>query len=189
MPPAPSDEDLMRAVADGDDAAFARLLERYLESVRRLAWRMLGNAADADDLAQEVFLRLWRKPDSFDAARGGFRPWLMRVAANASIDRLRRNTPQQLDEQAAHAIPDGQPGPEAQLLAAQRRQRVRAAIARLPERQRLAVTLAHELEHSNIETARIMGISVEAVESLLARGRRKLKELLAEELAHMRGNE
>ena len=58
MPPASSDEDLMRAVADGDDAAFAQLLERHLERVRRLAWRMLGNAADADDLAQEVFLRL-----------------------------------------------------------------------------------------------------------------------------------
>ncbi len=181
MTPRASDEDLMRAVAEGDERAFARLVRRHLPVVRRIAWRMLGDAA-ADDVAQEVFLRLWRRPDMFDPARGRFSTWLHRVAANASIDAVRRRREEQLGEGEAERLVDHAPTPERALLAQERAARVRAAISRLPERQRLALTLSHDAGHGNAEIAAVMDTSVEAVESLLARARRRLKEMLRAEL-------
>ncbi len=175
----------MQAVAGGDGDAFAMLMQRHMPRVRAIGWRMLGSAEAADDLAQEVFLRIWQAPDRFDAARGAFAPWLARVASNAAIDRLRQRQLRSLDEEGdgsgqplAETLADPQPGPEAQAAQAQHLRKLRAAVARLPERQRLAISLAHDLGHGNIEIAEIMGISVEAVESLLARARRKLKQEL-----------
>lgn len=186
MPPIP-DEDLMDAVREGDARAFAALLERHMEAVRAIGWRMLGSADAADDLAQDVFLRIWKRPEGYDRAKGRFAAWLRRVAANACIDRLRKNHPGQLDGKMGEALADPAPGPEQRAIESQRAARVRAAIARLPERQRQAIVLAHDLGHTNIEIAQIMETSVEAVESLLGRARRKLKELLAGELRALGG--
>ena len=187
-----SDEALMAAVREGDAQAFSALLRRHVERVRAIGWRLLGSAAAADDLAQEVFLRIWQHPEKFDPARGRFVHWLARVAANLATDRLRRKRAEPMDMAGmAERLHDPRPDPETAAMRAQRAQRVRAAIARLPERQRLAITLAHDLGHANAEIAHIMDISVEAVESLLARGRRRLKELLREELSgddDVRGN-
>lgn len=189
MEPEASDEELMQAVAGGDGEAFAVLLRRHLPTVRAIGWRMLGSAEAADDLAQEVFLRIWQAPEKFDAGRGPFRHWLARVAANAAIDRLRERKVQSLDDDAdgggqalADTLADPQPDPEAQAVRVQHLRRLREAVARLPERQRLAISLAHDLGHGNMEIAEIMGVSVEAVESLLARARRTLKERLRQEL-------
>ena len=182
MPPPIPDEDLMDAIAQGDAQAFAALLERHMERVRAIGWRMLGTAEAADDLAQDVFLRIWKKPEGYDRSKGRFAAWLSRVAANAAIDRLRAIRPGPLDDKMAEALVDGDPDPETSLSNAQRAKRVRAAIASLPERQRQAIALSHDLGHTNIEIARIMDTSVEAVESLLGRARRKLKTLLAGEM-------
>ncbi len=177
------DEELMAAVRNGDGAAFSVLARRHLQRVRAIGWRLLGSAEAADDLAQEVFLRIWQKPEAFDAARGEFSHWLARVAANLATDRLRRKRPEPLDDEtSAERLQDPAPDPEQATMKAQQARRVQAAIAQLPERQRLAITLAHDLGHSNGEIARILETSVEAVESLLARGRRKLKELLREDV-------
>ncbi len=179
----PDDDELMAAVARGEGTAFATLLERHLERVRAIAWRMLGSADAADDVAQDVFLRIWTRPQTYDPARGRFAAWLSRVAANACIDRLRRNEPGQLDDAAEEWLADPAPDPERRTMQAETAARVRAAIAALPERQRLAVVLSHDLGHTNIEIARIMDTTVEAVESLLGRARRRLKTELRGELA------
>ncbi len=181
MPPLP-DEDLMEAIAQADGKAFAALLSRHVEKVRAIGWRMLGSRADADDLAQDVFLRIWKNPAAYDRKKGRFSTWLYRVAANACIDRLRRRAPEPLDERMAEALAAHGPGPERALLEAEQSAQVRAAIAQLPQRQKLALVLSHDLGHTNIEIARIMDTSVEAVESLLGRARRKLKGLLSEQM-------
>jgi len=181
MPPLP-DEDLMEAIAQADGKAFAALLSRHVEKVRAIGWRMLGSRADADDLAQDVFLRIWKNPAAYDRKKGRFSTWLYRVAANACIDRLRRRAPEPLDERMAEALAAHGPGPERALLEAEQSAQVRAAIAQLPRRQKLALVLSHDLGHTNIEIARIMDTSVEAVESLLGRARRKLKGLLSEQM-------
>ena len=175
----------MRAIVQRDGAAFAVLLERHMEKVRALAWRMLGNIDEADDIAQEVFLRIWRKPNNFRPDKGWFTAWLHRVAANACIDRLRKKNTASLDDGLAERLSDDAPDPERHAIEAERSERVRRAIAALPERQRLAIVLAHYMGHTNIETAQIMESTVEAVESLLGRARRRLKTTLAKELGEL----
>ena len=182
MPAPEADEDLMDAIAGGDARAFAVLLERHTQKVRAIGWRMLGSAAAADDIAQDVFLRIWKNPRGFDRKKGRFSTWLHRVAANACIDQLRRKSPEPLDDKMAETLVSAAPDPEEEAIRAGRARRVRAAIGKLPERQRLAITLAHDMGHTNIEIAQVMETSVEAVESLLGRARRKLKELLAGEM-------
>lgn len=188
-----SDEELLRAIGAGDAGAFAELMRRHMGRVRAIGWRMLGSAEAADDLAQEVFLRIWRNPALFDARRGPFVAWLARVAGNAAIDRLRRRREVSLDDEGGQALAatlaDPAPGPEEHAAENERRAMLRAAIARLPERQRLAITLAHDLGHGNAEIAQIMGISVEAAESLLARARRTLKNRLRALLREHDGQE
>ncbi len=179
----PDDDELMAAIVRGEKTAFAMLLERHLERVRAIAWRMLGSADAADDIAQDVFLRIWTRPQAYDPSRGRFKGWLSRVAANACIDRLRKVDPGQLDEVMAGALADSAPDPEQRTIQSETAAQVRAAIAVLPERQRLAIVLSHDLGHTNIEIARIMDTTVEAVESLLGRARRRLKSQLREVLA------
>ncbi|HHN73541.1 MAG TPA: sigma-70 family RNA polymerase sigma factor [Thermopetrobacter sp.] len=167
-----------------DGAALAMLVRRHQAMVRAVASRLVG-ASEAEDVAQEVFLRLWRTPPAFDPERGAFHVWLKRVTVNAAIDRLRRRTrrtTEPLDDEMA----DGESvDPETAAIASDRARRVRAAVAALPERQRLALTLAHDLGHGNGEIAEMLGVSVEAVESLLARARRTLRRTLAAEIAEM----
>jgi RNA polymerase sigma-70 factor (ECF subfamily) len=167
-----SDEALMRRVGGGDRAACQVLVERHLGRVVRLAYRMLGNQSDAEDAAQDVFLRLWSAAAGW---RGGarFTTWLHRVAANVCLDRLAKKR-----DVAAEAVPepvDPRPDPSAVAQEADLRDHVQAALALLPPTQRLAVTLCHCEGLRNIEAAAIMEISVEALESLLARGRRAMR--------------
>ncbi len=177
---APSDEELLQRVAGADAAAFALLLRRHLGHVQMLARRMLGDAGEAEDVAQDVFLKLWRTPHSWQPGKAKFSSWLSRVAANACIDKIRRRKPLALGDQPEPADPA--PGPHDAALNAQRARRVEQALQALPERQRLAITLRHYRGYSNKEGAQIMRISVEAMESLLARARRHLKTLLAKDV-------
>jgi RNA polymerase sigma-70 factor (ECF subfamily) len=138
---------------------------------------MLGDMAEAEDVAQECFLRLWRTaPKWRGEARVG--TWLHRVAHNLCIDRLRRRRETTGGE--APDLPDTAAGPATQQQQAQVARAVEGAMARLPERQRAAIALVHYQEMGNIEAADIMGVSVEALESLLSRGRRALRQALAE---------
>jgi RNA polymerase sigma-70 factor (ECF subfamily) len=170
-----TDAQLLAAVSRLDQHAFAELLRRHHGPVYRLAWRVSGGR-EIDDIVQETFIKLWRNPGQVrDAAL--LRSWLMRVASNAAIDRGRQRQPGGLDE--APEVPDGRPTAETSLQRSAAANAVDAAIAGLPERQRLALALVHFEGLSNIEAARVMETTVEAMESLLSRGRRALKGMLA----------
>jgi RNA polymerase sigma-70 factor (ECF subfamily) len=178
----PGEEDeaaLVARVAAGEAQAFRALVDRHLPTVLAIARRMLRDDAEAEDIAQETLLRLWRNAAKLELGEGGVRPWLRRVAANLCIDRVRaqRNT------SLGDALPEEAEPPSQMTRLAERElgRRVDAALKALPERQRLALTLFHYEGMSQIEVGEAMGISDEAVESLLARARRALKAALKEE--------
>jgi RNA polymerase sigma-70 factor (ECF subfamily) len=180
---AEEDRVLLAGMARQDPKAFRALVDRHLGTVLSLARRMLRDDAEAEDIAQETMLRLWRAGGSLDLGAHGLRPWLRRVASNLCIDRVRgaRRTVV-VDEVPEEAEP---PGQLVALEQQERAKRVDDALKSLPERQRLALTLFHHEGLSQIEVGDIMGISDEAVESLLARGRRSLKVQLESEWQSM----
>lgn len=169
------DAGLMRRVAAGDQQACRLLAQRHLPHVFGLAIRMLGDHALAEDVAQESFVRLWAQARSWraDAAIG---TWLYRVAHNLCIDHLRRH--RRLQDMECEHMADPSPDPIAQHHHKQMQDLLETALRSLPERQRTAITLVHYRLAGNGEAAEIMGVSVEALESLLARGRRGLRQKL-----------
>lgn len=176
---AAEDARLLSLAATGDAAAFRALVDRHLAAVLAIARRMLRDDAEAEDVAQETMLRLWKSSPSIEAGPQGLRPWLRRVASNLAIDRVRSGRRVSVVEEVPEvAEPAGQ---LAGLEAADTGARVDAALKALPERQRLALVLFHFEGLSQIEIGRSMGISDEAVESLLARARRALRRTLEPE--------
>jgi len=143
-----------------------------------LAERMLGDPAEAEDVAQETFFRLWRHAPRWRPGAARLDTWLHRVALNLCYDRLRRRRERPVAEPPDTADPG--PAPDRGLLASDVGVRVRRALQDLPPRQREAIALCHYQELGNIEAAELMGVSVEALESLLSRGRRALKAALAD---------
>ncbi len=177
-PVADPDAELIPRVGRGDPAAVQALVARKLSRMLSLARRMLGDPVEAEDVAQEVFVRAWKQARTWTPGAGKFDTWMHRVALNLCYDRLRRRREDVMAEPPEQADPA--PGAEAGLMAAATADRVRAAIDALPERQRTALILCHYQELSNIDAAELLGVSVEAVESLLSRGRRTLRGVLAD---------
>ena len=172
------DAAIAAGVARGEAGAVRALTRRCLPTVYGVARRLLRDATEAEDVAQDVFTKVWRKIDSFDPARAKLETWVARIAMNLCYDRLRKRREETLDGDLPDRC-DVSPGADERLAAADTAGAVRAAVARLPERQRVALELCCFQEHTNIEAAEILQISVEAVESLLARARRKLREDLS----------
>lgn len=171
-----SDESLMLRAGTGDRAACEVLVERHLGRVVTFARRTLGNRSDADEAAQDVFLRVWAAAPRWKLGTARFSTWLHRVAMNVCLDRIEKKRellPGELPE-----VVDERPEPVAALAAAEVERHVSAALAELPGKQRVAVTLCHYQGLRNIEAAEVMGISVEALESLLARARRAMRAQL-----------
>jgi RNA polymerase sigma-70 factor (ECF subfamily) len=176
-----SDEALMAAIATGDELAFARLVDRHLARTVGLATRLMGARADGEEIAQEAFSRVWTHAARWRPIGGGgnarFTTWLYRIVVNLAIDRKRRPafSPIEDVEEPADEADDG-------FMQIHRRQvsaSVAAAMARLPERQRIALSLCFFEGMSNIEAGKVMSLSVGAVESLLVRARRVLRQELA----------
>lgn len=171
------DAGLVFAIGRGDQKAARTLADRHLARIVALARRMLNDGAEAEDVAQDVFLRVWRTAHKWRPGRARFETWMHRVAMNLCFDRLRRKR-----EMVTDAPPD-QPDPAASafdvLHAETIADAVNTALAALPERQRAAITLCHYQDLTNIAAADVLDISVEALESLLARGRRALRAALA----------
>ena len=170
------DGELVVRIAAGDHAAARALLARHLPRILNLSRRMLGGQAEAEDVAQEVFLRVWTHAARWQPGAAKFETWLHRVAINLCYDQLRKRHTANIE-----TIPepvDPAPGPAATLFLSQLGAAVDAALGGLPERQREAIVLCHHQGLSNIDAAEVMGVSVEALESLLSRGRRTLKEQL-----------
>lgn len=172
------DEELVRRVGQGDPAAIQAMVARKLPRMLTLAQRMLGDATEAEDVAQEAMLKAWRQAPRWTPGQAKFDTWLHRVGLNLCYDRLRRR--REIATDAPPDRPDDGPAPDRGLLALETGARVEAALAKLPERQREAIVLCHYQELGNIEAAGLMNVSVEALESLLSRGRRALRMALAD---------
>jgi RNA polymerase sigma-70 factor, ECF subfamily len=171
-----TDGGLLALAAARDPAAFAEIVSRYHQPVYRLVWRMTNGGPEAEDIAQDAFVRLWQNPAQLREA-GALKGWLMRVASNGVIDRSRKPRHAALDD--APEVADPQARPDRPLDRAEASKLVDGAIAALPDRQRLALSLVYFEGLSNIAAAEVLDVSVEAVESLLARARRSLKESLS----------
>lgn len=168
---------LLRRYAQGDAAAARVLTGRLTPRVYGHALRVLGDRAEAEDVAQEALMRLWRIAPDWRSGEAKVSTWLYRVTANLCTDRLRRRPTAALDAVAEPADPA--PGPAARLQQAARHDALQAALNQLPERQRQAVVLRHIEGLGNAEIAQVLDIGIEAVESLTARGKRGLGAALA----------
>lgn len=168
---------LMARVGGGDAAVFGQLAEYYTPMVHALAWRMLGDAAEAEDVVQEAFVKLWVNAKGWTPTGGGLGGWLRRVATNACLDRLRKR--RFVSDEAVPERADDAPLADVAIDADRRRAGVAAAIQALPDRQRAAIVLTYYEGVSNAEAAQILGLGVKAVESLLVRARQGLSKALA----------
>lgn len=173
-----SDEALLRRFAQGDRAAARALTLRLTPKVMGHAYRLLGQREEAEDIAQEAMLRLWRIAPEWREGEARVTTWLYRVVANLCTDRLRRSGRITLLDKVPDP-PDDRGGPAQDMQSRARVDALQNALNALPERQRQAVVLRHIEEIGNPEIAEIMGISVEAVESLTARGKRALSVALS----------
>ena len=190
-----SDDALMRRAGSGDKAAFALLVRRHLARATALAQRITGNRSDAEEIVQEAFLRCWQKAPEWRPAerpandgaandRGGagataqFGTWLYRVLVNLCLDRRRR--PQPVGIEAAETVADNAADGFDETARGETSRRVQAAMAQLPERQRAALALCYFEGLGNIEAAATLDISIGALESLLVRARRALRDALGD---------
>ena len=173
----PEDLELLGAIAQGDHDAFRCLMNRHMKRSLALAQRIVGQADDADEIVQEAFLRVWTtaprwRPDG----EARFTTWLYRVIVNLCLDRRRRLPFFELDD--SYEPVDGAPSSLDALVGRQSRNVVSEALADLPPRQRVAISLYYFEDMTGPEAARILDLSLKAVESLLVRGRRALKQSL-----------
>ena len=176
---AASDAELIGWAAAGDRTAFDVLVGRHGERTLRVALRILGDPAEAEEVAQEAFLRAWQAAARFDPTRARFTTWLHRITLNLAIDRTRRRAAQALAGVPMPAdLPDAGPDPEAATAAAQDRAALTAALAMLPARQRAAIALAYEDGLSGADAAAALDVSERALEGLLRRARLMLRRLM-----------
>jgi len=170
-----SDEALMARVAKGDQWAYRQLTGRHLPAMLGLARRVLGNAADAEDVVQEAMLRVWTHAPRWQPL-AAFRTWLTRVVVNLCLDRKRKA--RWVDLEAAGEIVDPTPGAAEQSETNERDRHLAGAIEQLPARQRAAIVLTYNEGLSNAQVAEVLDTTVSAVETLLIRGKQNLRRAL-----------
>lgn len=171
----------IEAAVRGDHQAFARLVETYKVAVYNLAYRMLKNAAEAEDAAQEIFLRAYTKLATYDRERK-FSTWLLSIASNYCIDVIRRRRATLVDlDEVAFAVPSTAPGPEGSAIHREQREAVARAISHLPDSYRLVTVLRYYNDCSYEEIERITGLTEATIKTRLFRARRHLEELLEAE--------
>lgn len=171
------DADLARRAARGDREAFGILVDRHAPAARRLARTVLPEPADADEAAQDGFLAAWRAADRYDPARP-FRPWLMQIVLNAARDLARRQRTRHAEPLEPELVA-GNASPERETERALLRTRLADALARLPERQRIAVTMFDAEGYAHAEIAALLGVPEGTVRSDVFHARRALREALA----------
>ena len=169
-----SDSELMRDVARGDSEALRRMVDTYLPRIHGFASRILRDRVEAEDVVQEALMRAVRRAADWRPGATRFDTWLHTVALNLCRDRLRRCREHVIDRLPERADPAA--GPELELLTTERSRSVEIAVHALPERQRDAILLVHYQDLSGAQAAEVLGVSTEALESLLSRGRRSLRE-------------
>ncbi len=168
---------LLSRIAGGDEAAFATLVDRFLPGVFRYAFSFLKAHGPAEDIAQEAFFRLWKASASWNPDVSAHR-WLLKVTRNLCIDELRRKRPHEPEDDAIDEIPSQSQTQEALLSQKDVGQHLEQALLLLPTRQREALWLTYYEDMSGAEAASVMTITVDALESLLARGRKNMRHHL-----------
>jgi len=172
------DETLMTRTGDGDRMAYRILVDRHLAGFLAFASRVTGDRAEGEDILQEAFLRVWKNAVTWDPDRNvRFTTWFYRIVMNLSIDAKRKRRPV-TDLGEANEVKSADALPDQQLSSKHMAAKVDIALKRLPERQKIALTLCYLQGMGNREAAEVMDITVGAVESLLVRGRRKMALLL-----------
>jgi RNA polymerase sigma-70 factor (ECF subfamily) len=189
MPSNPDpDAVLMLRVKHGDRAAFAELVEKYKQPVMNLVYRTLHDETEAEDLAQNVFLQVYKSARRYES-RARFSTWLFTIARNLCLNEIRRRSRHPADSiEESHTEHEDQPrqqfedkssvAPPEKLLHGELAQKIEEALAELPENQRTAILLCRQEELSYEEIARVLGCSLSATKSLIHRGRETLKEKL-----------
>ena len=175
QPTSDDDTDLVLRVGEGDARAYHELVSRHAARIRAFVMRLTRDAADADDVVQETFLRLWLHAADYEP-RARVVTWLCQIAHNLSIDRLRaKNRLEPLPDDDAMPISARQP----RLVDEKKRaEALERALSELPERQAAAIELVHRQGLTGAEASEVLGVGAEALESLLARARRALKAKL-----------
>ena len=172
-----TETDLVRRGANGDRGAFRVLVEKHQRPLGAYARRMLSDPHLAEDVVQETFLRLWSQAARYDSGAARLTTWLHNIAHNLCIDSFRKRSRMSFTDDESRFEAAGA-SLEQEQQERQQGDRVSSALARLAERQRSAILLCHYQGLSNREAARVLDVSVDALESLLARGRRALKKEL-----------
>lgn len=175
------DQARLARVAGGDESAFAEIVADETPRLLRFVVSILGpGQAEAEEIVQEALIRLWQQAETW-RPDGRISTWLHRVTYRLAIDVLRRRRPTVGIETVENTLEDAGPEPETRLIRVEDATALRAAVDSLPERQRTAIALCHFQGLSQAEGAAVMEIGEAAYESLLARARRRLRALLAEE--------
>lgn len=172
-----ADEELMRLIGEADDSAYSELVTRHLNWGLGFAERLTGSRADAEEIMQEAFLRVWTTAIRWRTEGARFTTWFYRVVMNLCIDRKRKKVPEPLA--AAGDPADPAPGADRKVFKGERDRTVARALTGLPARQRAAIALCYFQGLSNREAAEVLSVSVKAVESLLTRGRKTMYTQLA----------
>lgn len=168
----------MARVIEGDQQAFAVLVERHLARAYAITRRVLGQQADAEDAAQEAFSKVWTHARDWKPERGSFANWLGRILVNASLDQARRQTSRRqvsAGDTLLAELADAAPDHASTYARHQQGTDIERALERLPAQQRIAVVLCYFEEYSNPQAAAVMGLHVKAVEGLLVRARKQLR--------------
>ncbi|MBL4603218.1 MAG: RNA polymerase sigma factor [Emcibacteraceae bacterium] len=180
-----TDEDLMLRIGEGDQTAYGMLVDRHLSLNLGYANKLLGNAAEAEEVMQEAFIRVWKHASRWDPARKTkFTTWFYRVVTNLCYDVGRKRKPQERVE-ILETISSDEISADNVIAVDQRSRQVKKALEDLPKRQSTAIMLCYFQELSNREAAEVMDVSVNALESYLVRGRRKLAVILSEDKASL----
>jgi RNA polymerase sigma-70 factor, ECF subfamily len=179
------DKELLDGLASGDEGSFRALVAKHIDRAYAIALRVLGNAADAEDVVQDTMLKIWTHRGQWQHGRAKFSTWLYRVVSNRCIDLRRKPRTESVD--AVPEVADKQPDASSVIERNEVTDLLEAAMLRLPEQQRIAVILSYHESLSNGDIAEVMDTTVSAVESLLKRGRQQLRELLRRHERDIRG--
>jgi len=179
-----TDEELMRAVCNGEQFAYQTIVKQHLTSISHYAFRILGNQKDSEDITQETFLKLWINAEKWQPEKAKLSTWLHRIAHNLCIDYLRKHGSIQTlanieeGEDSIENLRDWQESHEISETRTQQDQILKNAINNLPENQRSALALCHYSGFSHKDAAAIMNVSVKALESAITRAKRSLRKQL-----------
>lgn len=174
--PMDRDDELLELITQGDEGAFRELVERHVDRAYALALRILRNGADAEDVVQDTLLKIWSHRGTWQSGRAKFSTWLYRVVTNRCLDLRRR--PKTEDMDAAPEVVDARPDALTTLQRHEASDLLAREMERLPDQQRVALILSYYDDLSNAQIAEVMDTTVQAVESLLKRGRQHLRRQL-----------